>query len=58
MIANPDKPWDLSGFSVNLSITWENVESIPYEDWNWGGLSITPVFVGMEEVLTKAAGRY
>jgi len=34
------------------------VEANPDKPWCWNNLSLNTTFVGKEEVLTKAAGRY
>jgi hypothetical protein len=43
---------------ANPSITWDLVKENPDKPWDWYNLSLNSDFVGKEEVLTKAAGRY
>jgi hypothetical protein len=40
--ANPDKPWNYNGLSLNPNITWEIVCKNPDEPWNYYYLSFNP----------------
>ena len=40
--ANPDKPWNWWGLSLNPSITWDIVQANPDKPWIWWGLSENP----------------